>query len=430
MKKILLLQNEKFLDSQIKKPVDYSKIIDEWNLQNGGNSGNKLFTTAIEKYLYKPDIHVTHYVNSMDIDYINSSFNMVIFPTANIFGKHYIAGLKEYAAFFNKLQIPVYVIGAGIQCKNYLDLSRLKKDIGKESAVFVDAVYHTGGELALRGEYTKQFLDALLSNTSVVTGCPSLYQNGRNLNISNEKVDFDKFRVAMNGSMISINSCDLNKIIDDITYMDQDEFCELLYDVKILNRMSDIRLLWRYSKYGLQLLSKNKVNLIYDIPVWIDYMKTNFDFSIGTRIHGNIAALLAGVPAMVIAKELRTMELAEFFEIPLVNDIHISNIRDVYNIYEKLDFSMFNKNFANKFDNFENFLISHNITDFIDDNSKWNEDSSLYKWKLPTYCTENREYVKNVLKRYPDIFLNIFSGKLYSKMKQYKTFSIDFTALK
>ena len=38
--------------------------------------------------------------------------------------------------------------------------------------------------------------------------------------------------------------------------------------------------------------------------------------SFGTRIHGNIAALIAGTPAFVLAHDARTLELARYFEIP------------------------------------------------------------------------------------------------------------------
>ena len=48
---------------------------------------------------------------------------------------------------------------------------------------------------------------------------------------------------------------------------------------------------------------------------WMDYLRGT-DFTFGTRIHGNIAALLAGTPAYVLAHDTRTLELARYFEIP------------------------------------------------------------------------------------------------------------------
>ena len=56
---------------------------------------------------------------------------------------------------------------------------------------------------------------------------------------------------------------------------------------------------------------------------WIDDLR-DFDFSFGTRIHGTIAALLAGTPAVVLAHDSRTLELARYFDIPhrLMRDAH------------------------------------------------------------------------------------------------------------
>ena len=50
-KPILLLGNNNYLDIQVLRPVNYSTIIKEFDKQAGGNSGNKLFMTAVEKYL-------------------------------------------------------------------------------------------------------------------------------------------------------------------------------------------------------------------------------------------------------------------------------------------------------------------------------------------------------------------------------------------
>ena len=47
----------------------------------------------------------------------------------------------------------------------------------------------------------------------------------------------------------------------------------------------------------------------------MDYLAAQ-DFTFGTRIHGNIAALLAGTPSYVFAHDTRTLELAQYFGIP------------------------------------------------------------------------------------------------------------------
>ena len=49
-KNILLLYDNRDLDRQVLRPVNYDTFEEEWVRQNGGNSGNKLFNTAVEQY--------------------------------------------------------------------------------------------------------------------------------------------------------------------------------------------------------------------------------------------------------------------------------------------------------------------------------------------------------------------------------------------
>ncbi|NDZ70642.1 polysaccharide pyruvyl transferase family protein, partial [Streptomyces sp. SID10362] len=58
-----------------------------------------------------------------------------------------------------------------------------------------------------------------------------------------------------------------------------------------------------------------KVRLYIDPATWISELRP-FDFSFGSRIHGNIAALLAGVPSTVLCGDSRTLELCRYFGIP------------------------------------------------------------------------------------------------------------------
>lgn len=433
MKKILLLQNPDFLDSNVKEPTDYDNILIAWERQQGGNSGNKLFTTSMEKFLCKDDISYYYYRPDFSPEYINANFSCLVWPTANIFGYHYIKGLETYSAFFSKLRIPVYVIGAGIQCKNEAEIECLARDMQKVIQIFLDNIYHTGGELALRGYYTKRLLDMVMPNTAVVTGCPSIYQTGRELRI--DKAKKDTIRTAVNGSVITINKTGLRKVLrwDKTEYIDQDEFISLLYgSVESLKKTKPAMLFWRYSALGLSLVSQNRVKLIYDIPVWIGYMRDNFDLSIGTRIHGNVASLLSGVPAAVVPCDIRVRELAEFYEIPIIEPCELKTFKTAKVIYDSLDYTRFNASFGDKFDTFARFMEERGISHDLNDMRKFDKEIEGKKWVLPDTNRENAEYIGSMLKsKASSRFFKLCVGAFYGHLKEARNkTTIDFTMLK
>ncbi len=67
------------------------------------------------------------------------------------------------------------------------------------------------------------------------------------------------------------------------------------------------------------LIRQNRVRFFLDPKAWFAHL-ANYDFSFGTRIHGNIAALLAGTPALLLAHDSRTLELAHYSRDPAPGD--------------------------------------------------------------------------------------------------------------
>ena len=59
----------------------------------------------------------------------------------------------------------------------------------------------------------------------------------------------------------------------------------------------------------------------------------------GTRIHGTIAALLAGTPGLVIAHDARTLELARYFDIPHRTVREVGPDTDAADLYAAADFT-------------------------------------------------------------------------------------------
>jgi hypothetical protein len=108
------------------------------------------------------------------------------------------------------------------------------------------------------------------------------------------------------------------------------------------------------------LVRDGKTRFWVDPWPWIDYLREQ-DFVFGTRIHGNIAGLLAGTPSYVLAHDTRTAELARYFEMPhrLISDVAPDT--DAADLYAEADFGPLMAGHAERFATFTSFLDRHNL---------------------------------------------------------------------
>lgn len=410
-KNILLLYDNGYLDRQVLKPVNYDSFEEEWIRQNGGNAGNKLYNTAVEQYLTKEDITYSYYTGEETAEEINEKYDMAIFTTANIFNANPIITkeLGEFADLIERFRIPVYILGCGIQCGSYDEIGALASAIREPTVRFISAVYRTGGELALRGYATKEFLDKVMPNTAVVTGCPSFYQRGSGLRISNEKVSEEEFKPAINGNLKYLKQIGMLPEFDrypNSVYMDQDEFAQILYFHSVNKDDTVPELIRKKTLTGVKLLAEDRVKMFYDIPVWMNYfVEEGINFSCGSRIHGNIVATLSGIPAKVICRDARTRELAEFFELP-----HAGSRKEgqsLYDLYLEADYTAFNRGFADKFKAFEAFMTEYGISHDLEDRSLFEEKRKEYKWGMPQIIGEKKiDKLKKHWKKYENFYRN------------------------
>jgi hypothetical protein len=88
---------------------------------------------------------------------------------------------------------------------------------------------------------------------------------------------------------------------------------------------------------------------------WIEDLR-EFDYSFGTRIHGAIAALLAGTPATVLAHDSRTLELARYFAIPHRLLREVPGDVDPADLYAEADFTGLHAGHGERFAAFVHFL--------------------------------------------------------------------------
>lgn len=369
----------------------YNRVTNKWYGQVQ-NWGNRLWFQGVYSAIETADNTFDFLPSVINYDEINATYDFVILSCANIFNIEYSKGLREYAQHFEKIKIPVFVIACGVQADSYDSLNDVIAAIGEDSKRFIRAIYNTGGEFALRGYFTKGFFDRLGFRSAVVTGCPSLFQLGPNFQVSNAKIEVSNLHPVFNGR-ISLVSELMTEYADSV-FMDQDQFFYPLFQPNYLNNMSVInqmRFNEMFGKEAARYLAEGRIVQIADMNDWWNYLQDkDFNFSFGSRIHGTIMSLLSGVPATIVTQDSRTREMAEFFDIPRVSISRNESVskQRLHDIYTQADYSTFNASFKKKFENYENFLVSHGIVSKVNTHNRFfirDTDSCNY------YVNQDRE---------------------------------------
>ena len=129
----------------------------------------------------------------------------------------------------------------------------------------------------------------------------------------------------------------------------------------------DIRqLVKRYGYDTACWLLRDRIKLIPGMNDWREYLiRGQFSMSYGSRIHGSIMPILAGIPAVLETRDARTREMAEFFQIPCMAPGAHLDYASLYELYQDISYDKFNAGFAARFDAYEAFLRTYGIVERI-----------------------------------------------------------------
>lgn len=360
MKKILIRAGMSPLDT-----FDASKMLIDNTF--GGNIGNLIYQFSVFRTLMTEDTVIIPDYYSYGPERakeINENYDCYVIPLADAFRTEFIPSLRKYTRLINKLSIPVYVIGVGLRAPFEPKLNEgfpFDNDVKK----FVQAVLKKSSIIGVRGEITAKYLSRLGFKEGidhVVIGCPSMYTFGREIKI--RQVDITKnSRIAVNSSRRS-----QRKVLDFIgrgmnefpnhyfipqwlkelklTYLGAPSIAEESKNYPI--RMSD------------PVYMDNRVRFFLNVPTWLDFMK-EIDVSFGARLHGNIAATIAGTPSLIIPKDARMRELAEYHQLTHLMANKITNKTNLSDVIARSDFQAPSKVQARNFDTYINFLDKNQI---------------------------------------------------------------------
>lgn len=94
----------------------------------------------------------------------------------------------------------------------------------------------------------------------------------------------------------------------------------------------------------------------YSVRPWLEHLSESYDFSFGTRLHGNMAALQAGVLALWAVHDSRTQEICDHLALPNLPVTVIDEISDVRELIQRTDYGPFVKRYPKAYRIFHDYL--------------------------------------------------------------------------
>jgi polysaccharide pyruvyl transferase WcaK-like protein len=141
--------------------------------------------------------------------------------------------------------------------------------------------------------------------------------------------------------------------LDEVVFTNNRNNDNLLYE----QEMSKYQQVHDYKKV-LETINRNGI-FPNRYKLWFDIIGAH-DFVIGARLHGCIAALIQGIPALLVPRDLRMMEMAEFYNIPTVSIEELQN-KSIQQLYEDVDFSDFKRMHKDRYKNYYEFLQKNKL---------------------------------------------------------------------
>ncbi len=359
------------------------------------NSGNYLFQHAVWKSLA---IDGTELVPNGtlserrapaggDAARVNEQFDHFVIPLANAFRPGFVERLDRLSDLLEGVTIPVTVTGIGAQAAHGQGVESLAP-IADQVKRFVSLVLDRSASIGVRGVFTQTYLTQLgFPEESIdIIGCPSLFLHGRDFTVQR------KVGAVGPDSLLAMNLTPEVPGIGAFATAHAERYPRLTY---VPQDAHDLRLmLWGVPSPHVhdrsvpvhldhRLYTEDRMRLFLDTWPWYDFMAEH-DFAYGTRFHGNVAALLGGTPAMLLAHDSRTLELAEHHHMPHQILPELTADITAEELYEATDLSAFNEAMPANFDRYTAFLERNGLDHiWAGDRSTTEFDSSLAAAQLP-----------------------------------------------
>lgn len=349
----------------------------------GNNMGNMLFPYSVSRTLMTEGTQIdTIRFDKISSDekilrekaeQINAEYDCLVLPFANAFRVSFMGELRKITKLVKRLKIPCVVVGAGLQAAlgEEMDNSELAGVVTD----FVKAILEKSRYLGLRGEYTADYLKSLgfrQEKDYTVIGCPSLYMHGKELPVPD-------CRPLTPRSTVSINSkISLPQNFHDFLHRCCQEIEDHYYIPQVIEEIYRMYVGMPFPKkfvknvpenfpmdFSHPLYIQDRARSFVNVKSWLEFLR-GMDFSFGSRIHGNIAGVLAGIPVYVFVSDTRIMELVDYHRIPHSMISEITDQTSIFDVYDKADFHSVLQGHEKRFLHYLDFLKKNGLDTIYD----------------------------------------------------------------
>jgi hypothetical protein len=346
------------------------------------NTGNIIHGYAARAMFQTPGKMTTD-ASEENLRDVRSRFTHVGFVAATMLHVNrvpkYIASHEHAAEFVEKLQLPVCTFGFG--CQAPLGQKISEAEVDPRSVRLLRAISANAKVIAVRGQFTADLCAKYgVKNVSVV-GCQSCYYSGVTqweakpslkqppkrpvAYVSLSPDESHALRLMMAGTAAIIGQGD---VTDEAIRNGSITRADFIADTAnywlppFLRAMFDDGRVTRADYYDYIASSYHK---FYNVPDWIAHIRENYDFCFGTRFHGNMAALLSGVPALWLVHDMRTKELCEHLGLPSFEHAALSGIKDIAELASHCDYSSFWAGFPARLKQFIEYVRANDVEDLL-----------------------------------------------------------------
>ncbi len=329
----------------LESPTEAHTIWDRFR-NVGMNTGNQVFREALRKELNIDFVSMDDIrSNKVKPKAIVTTDLIWILPDSNY--DYLISRINELG------DIPVVPIGVGLQASEYDKDFKLSQSAQRVLKMLEERVV-----IGCRGEYTAAVLEKYNIKNIQLIGCPSLYYKGSK-GFSIRRNDTDIKNVVCNFRSLCGTLSKKEKRFLSWCTTGNYTFIEQTSQPFRIETVEGDR---AYFEYVSKWIHNKKV--FFELDSWQECIKKH-DFSIGGRFHGNILALWNSIPALFVTVDSRTREMIDFFKLPYIEMEEFDWEKPIEYYYDLADYSQFNKEYRQKYENYVEFLKKNDIEEYL-----------------------------------------------------------------